>query len=304
MGANYVDDSGVFRLDGVTLVQSVDFFTPIVDDPFSFGQIAAANSLSDIYAMGGTPILAMNVVCFPTSRLGPEILGEILRGGIEKLNEAGVVLLGGHTVEDKEPKYGLAVTGVIDPDRIITLSQARSGDILILTKPLGIGIITTAHKMGKVKKKLLNEAIRVMSALNDEASRTMLSLGASACTDITGYGLLGHALKMAQESGVTLRFFSEAIPVLPGINDLLSEGYYPGGSSANLSFVEGKVRWGKGVSFDQMRILCDAQTSGGLLFSIPREVSREFEERARCKRLDYCRVGEVLEKGEYPLLVE
>ena len=207
VGIDAPDDAGVFRLNKhTTLVQTVDFFTPVIDDPYTFGQIAAANSVSDIYAMGGTPVTALNVVCFPTKTLGTKVLTEILKGGIDKLKEANVVIVGGHTVEDAEPKYGMAVTGIIDPKKVVTTAGAKPGDQLILTKPLGIGTITTALKFEKANNKAVAEAVAVMTRLNDKSAKAMTEIGVNACTDITGFGLFGHGFKMAELSKVSLVF--------------------------------------------------------------------------------------------------
>jgi len=252
------------------LVQTVDFFTPVVDDPYHYGRIAAANSLSDVYAMGGTPVTAMNVVCFPTRKLGAHVLAEILRGGGDTLTQAGVLLAGGHTVEDSEPKFGLAVTGVVDPERVTTKGGARDGDVLILTKPLGTGVLTTAHKREALDDAGLAEAIQWMERLNDVAAQAMVGAGARAATDITGYGLLGHAMEMARASRVTFEIEADAVPLMARVLELRAQGHFPGGSAANRSWLEkaGAVHWGQ-VEEGLKDVLCDAQTSGGLLVSLP-----------------------------------
>ncbi len=271
MGNDHYDDSVVVRINETTvLVQTVDFFTPVVDDPYHYGRIAAANSLSDVYAMGGTPVTAMNVVCFPTRKLGAAVLSEILRGGGDTLAQAGVLLAGGHTVEDNEPKFGLAVTGVVDPDKVTTKGGARAGDVLILTKPLGTGVLTTAHKRDALDDAGLEEAIGWMEMLNDQAAREMVKAGARAATDITGYGLLGHAMEMARASGVTFEIEAGAVPLMGRVLELRAQGYFPGGSAANRNWLEkaGAVHWGA-VDEHLKDLLCDAQTSGGLLISLP-----------------------------------
>ncbi len=270
VGMNNVDDAGVYRLtDDLALIQTVDFFTPIVDDPYLYGQIAAANALSDVYAMGGRPLTAMNLVAFPSKKVDTAVLGEILRGGAQKILEAGAVLVGGHSIEDDEPKYGLAVTGVIHPDRIITNCAARPGDKLVLTKPLGTGIITTAIKAGMASPDLEGEVSRWMATLNREAAAAMVAAGAHACTDITGFGLLGHGLEMARGSGVNLVFHAGSLPILPGAREFAAMGLVPGGAYNNRHYVEDRVDIDAGVPEDLRDVLYDPQTSGGLLIAIP-----------------------------------
>ncbi|OIQ58540.1 selenide, water dikinase [Moorella thermoacetica] len=270
VGMSNVDDAGVYRLtDDLALIQTVDFFTPIVDDPYLYGQIAAANALSDVYAMGGRPVTAMNLVAFPSKKVDTAVLGEILRGGAQKILEAGAVLVGGHSIEDDEPKYGLAVTGVIHPDRIITNCAARPGDKLVLTKPLGTGIITTAIKAGMASPDLEGEVSRWMATLNREAAAAMVAAGAHACTDITGFGLLGHGLEMARGSGVNLVFHAGSLPILPGAREFAAMGLVPGGAYNNRHYVEDRVDIDAGVPEDLRDVLYDPQTSGGLLIAIP-----------------------------------
>ena len=243
MGIETSDDAGVFRLHkDLAIVNTVDFFTPIVDDPYTYGQISATNSLSDVYAMGGVPKTAMNIVCFPQSGIDKEILADILRGGVDKAHEAGVAVVGGHSVNDDEIKYGMAVTGVIDPRRVIRNVGARVGDVLILTKPLGTGIISTALKRGHLNNQGYEAAVRSMTTLNEGASRAMLKYEVHACTDITGYGLLGHAYEMAVGSEVTLRLEAK-LPLLPGVLELAREGYLTGGGKRNRSYL-GRKRCG------------------------------------------------------------
>ena len=305
-GVEYHEDAAVYQLDGrQALVQSVDFFTPIVDDPSLFGQIAAANALSDIYAVGGRPLTALNIACFPTRKLGTEILSQILLGGSRKLAEAGCTLVGGHTIEDEEPKYGLAVTGLVDPQRFVSNAGARPGDRLVLTKPLGTGIITTAHKAGKVDSTTLKAAVSWMTALNGSASRIMMELGVSACTDITGFGLLGHADQMARSSNVTLLIDSTQVPLLSGAESLVKKGFYPGGSRSNQEAVEGSVFYEPGIPAWLYQVLCDAQTSGGLLISVAAGWAGELLKRL--KDAGWTRaaiIGEVKSIGTYPLMLK
>lgn len=280
VGHEFADDAVVIQVaPGLALVQTVDFFTPVVDDPYRYGKVAAANSLSDVYAMGGRPVTAMNVVCFPTRTLGSEVLSEILRGGYAKIREAGAILAGGHTVEDAEPKYGLAVTGMVDPERVVTKGGARPGDVLVLTKPLGTGIMATAHKKGDLPQEDLEIALEVMETLNAAASAAMVAEGARGATDVTGYGLLGHALEMCRASGVAMRIRAGAVPLLPSVLDVLARGHYPGGSKANRRFVEGSLTWDPDVPEELLQLLADAQTSGGLLIALPEPAARRLLER-------------------------
>ncbi len=270
VGAATADDAGVYRLsDELALVQTVDFFTPIVDDPFDFGRIAAANALSDVYAMGGRPVTALNLVAFPLERLGREVLAEILRGGAAVAAEAGVAIVGGHSIDDPEPKYGMAVTGVVHPDRLLRNSSARAGDAIHLTKPIGGGMVSTAAKRGLASPALLERTVEVMTTLNAEASARALEAGASAMTDVTGYGLLGHLLEMARASGMDVEVSAGAVPVIDGVAELV-EGEEPpvaGGTRRNREWVEPYVVWADDVPEPRRWLLCDAMTSGGLLVS-------------------------------------
>lgn len=269
VGTNTADDAGVYRLTPeLALVQTVDIFTPIVDDPYWFGVIAAANALSDVYAMGGTPKLALNFAGFPRAKLPLEILGEILRGGAEKCAEAGVTIIGGHTIDDPEPKYGLAVTGFVHPERIVTNAAAKPGDRLVLTKPLGLGVVTTGLKQGKATQGAIDEAIRIMAALNKPAADAMLAVGVSAATDITGFGLLGHLAEMARGSGVAARVRLRDVPILDAAWQLAQARTIPGGTQRNRESLRSVVSW-DGVGDDAQVLLCDAQTSGGLLIAVP-----------------------------------
>jgi selenide,water dikinase len=265
------DDAAIYHIGGdISLALTVDFFPPIVDDPFAFGAIAVANSLSDIYAMGAKPILGLNIVCFPAD-LPHEILVSILQGGESKAMEAGVLIVGGHTIDDKEPKYGLAVTGIVKTGQHITFSGARPGDNLILTKPLGTGIITTAAKTDNTSEEILSGAIKIMSKLNKDASEAMLRVGATACTDITGFGLMGHLRNMLQDGIIGAELRLSQVPTIEGAWDLAQKGIAPGGTLRNLESIMDSVVWHKSVSHESMILLSDAQTSGGLLIAIEPE---------------------------------
>ena len=265
------DDAAVYKInDETALIMTVDFFPPITDDPFEYGEIAAANSLSDIYAMGGTPLVALNVVGFPAN-LDKDILGEILRGGYSKANEAGCLIAGGHTVDDPEPKYGLSVVGVVEPGKQVSNATAKPGDVLVLTKPLGTGIITTAGKQGKVSKEVMDGAVKAMSALNRGAAEAMTAVGVSSATDVTGFGLMGHLRSMVRGSKVTAEIDLRNVPVLPGVWDLIDAGIAPGGTHRNLQSVSDTVVWANTLSEREQLLLCDAQTSGGLLISVPQD---------------------------------
>ena len=269
MGAETGDDAAVYRLnDDTALIVTVDFFPPITDDPYEFGAIAAANSLSDVYAMGGKPLIALNVVGFPAS-LDKEILGKTLQGGYAKAAEAECLIVGGHTVDDPEPKYGLSVIGVVEPGKQVSNANAQAGDVLVLSKPIGTGIITTAGKQGVVNADVLAGAVDNMAALNRPASQAMQRVGVNAATDITGFGLLGHLKSMVKGSGVSAEIYLSAVPVLPGTRDLLERGVAPGGTHRNVSSVNDAVNWHADLTDNDRMLLCDAQTSGGLLMSVP-----------------------------------
>ena len=269
VGTETGDDAAVYRInDSQALILTVDFFPPITDDPFEFGEIAAANSLSDVYAMGGRPVVALNIVGFPAS-LDKDILGEILRGGYSKANEAGCLIAGGHTVDDPEPKYGLSVVGLVEPGKQVSNAGAKPGDALVLTKPLGTGIITTAAKQGTVEPDVMQGAVKTMATLNRAASEAMMKVGVNSATDITGFGLMGHLKSMVRGSGVTAEIRLAAVPVLPGARELLERGVAPGGTHRNLASVADTVDWGPALTDNDQLLLCDAQTSGGLLISVP-----------------------------------
>ena len=299
MGPETADDAGVYRIgEGLALAETVDIITPLVDDPFIFGRIAAANALSDVYAMGGRPVTAMNLVFFPACTLPSEVLAEILAGGLDAVREAGACLVGGHTVEDPELKYGLSVTGLISPTRIVRNSTARPGDRLLLTKPLGTGIISTAIKADMVSEASAAEAIRWMTTLNAAAGGLMLECDASACTDVTGFGLIGHASEMARGAGVTLRFDLGAVPVIAGVPELIVDGLVPAGCYRNRDYYSPHVAAATTDS-DRLLPLFDPQTSGGLLISLAPAACERFLAAAVERGLYAVPVGEVLPAGEH-----
>ena len=268
VGTSTSDDAAVYRLsEDLAIVMTVDFFPPIVDDPFTFGEIAAANSLSDVYAMGAKPIAALNIVGFP-SDLDMSILGEIMKGGASKALEAGIVIVGGHTVADAEPKYGLSVTGLVRPGEQITNAGAHPQDILIITKPIGTGIITTAGKQGIAPESVLSEAVSVMATLNRNAAESMIEIGVNACSDVTGFGLLGHLREMVEGAKVSAHLNLSKVPVIPGTLELLSKGIAPGGTERNLDSIMKVTTWDTEISDSDKLLLSDAQTSGGLLISV------------------------------------
>jgi selenide, water dikinase len=270
VGSATGDDAAVWRVsDELALVQTVDFFTPVVDDPYDFGRIAAANALSDVYAMGGRPLTALNLVAWPLDQLGPDALAQVLRGGIDVVRSAGAEVVGGHSIDDPEPKYGLAVTGVVHPDRVVTNAGGRAGDALVLTKPLGGGAVVTARKRGGADDALLAHAVEVMAALNAEASVAAVAAGASAMTDVTGFGLLGHLHALARESGVAAEVDAAAVPALDGVDALLTDdAAVSGGSRRNREYGEGFTTFADGVEPWRARLVCDATTSGGLLVAV------------------------------------
>ena len=269
VGFDTSDDAAVYRLtDDLAVVQTIDFFPPIVDDPYDFGVIAAVNALSDVYAMGGVPLLALNIVCFPED-LPKEVLGRILLGGMDVAKEAGIVIAGGHTVKDREPKYGLSVTGIVRPDSIITNAAAAIGDDLVLTKPLGTGIITTAAKAGVTDDATLAGAIEIMRQLNRAAGEVMVEAKIKSATDITGFGLVGHLLGMLRASGTAAKLRFSDVPLLPGVRELADRGVVPGGTRNNFDAFDSEVAWGSDITDEEKLILCDAQTSGGLLMAVP-----------------------------------
>jgi selenide,water dikinase len=296
VGLETADDAAVYVIaPGVAVVETVDFFAPIVDDAYAFGQIAAANAMSDVYAMGGEVLFALNVAAWPEGmELAP--LEQIFAGGVDKIAEGGGAIAGGHTVQDREPKYGLAVTGRVDPDKIIRKGAARVGDALYLTKPLGTGLITTAHKQGEVRPEDLASAVASMVALNRDAARAAVRAGVRAGTDVTGYGLAGHAFEMALASGVGLRIDSTRVPALPGALDYAERGMRSGGLSRNTEYFldVGRVRFAAEVPNARQDLMLDPQTSGGLLLAVSRDDVAAFERECMTHRVIATRIGEVV----------
>ncbi|CDN41368.1 selenide, water dikinase SelD [Paenibacillus sp. P22] len=296
VGLDTSDDAGVYRLsDELALVQTVDFFTPIVDDPYSFGQIAAANAISDIYAMGGKPLTALNIVAFPIATLDKSILADILRGAADKLAEAGATLVGGHSIEDKEPKFGMAVTGLVHPGRVRTNAGSRPGDKLILTKPIGVGIYTTSIKKDRLTEKDVAKVTSVMAELNRKAAEIMDGYDVHACTDVTGFGLLGHASEMAKGSRVGLNIRRGDVPVLPRTRELAEEGFVPGGTRNNYAHVQPAVTFGPELDELDRLILCDAVTSGGLLISVAGEEADSLLGELLAAGLEAALIGEAVD---------
>lgn len=296
VGIDTRDDAAIFKIgEGKALVQTVDFFTPIVDDAYLFGQIAAANALSDIYAMGGKPLTAMNLAGFPCE-MDMSILADILKGGREKVEEAGAIVVGGHTVEDAEPKYGLSITGMIDPKEVITVSAARPGDKLVLTKPLGVGILSTALKGQFTSEEDMREAIDGMRRLNEDASEAMKKVGVKACTDITGFGLLGHLYTMLKESKVAAIIEAKAVPVWPAVYEHAQQGLVPGGAGKNRDYLKNIVTFDSSVDRIRQDILFDPQTSGGLLIAVPQNKVEELVSLLKeAKTISVAQIGEIVE---------
>jgi len=290
-----LDDAGVYKLsDDLAIIQTIDFFTPIVDDPYAFGQIAVANALSDVYAMGGKPLTAMNVVCFPAKSLDISVLQDILRGGIDKMCEAGVILVGGHSIDDAELKYGLSVTGTVHPERLVTSAGAQVGDKLILSKPLGTGIISTAVKAGMVNEELAEKVTKCMATLNKKASELMQEVGAHACTDVTGFGLLGHTIQLAESSEVGIELHLASIPYFPEVIDFARQGLLPGGLHRNRDFYANRVKFIEVPEYMQ-DVLYDAQTSGGLLICLsPEKAELLLDKLQQAGVEDTALIGEVV----------
>ncbi len=271
VGIDTSDDAAVYKIsEDTALIQSLDFFTPMVDDPYTFGQIAAANALSDIYAMGGEPIVSMNIACFPSCE-NMDVLSDILRGGFDKVKESGGLLVGGHTVDDQEPKYGLSVLGVVHPDKVLANSSAKPGDALVLTKPLGAGIMNTAMKVDLLNEEESDFVVEVMTHLNKYAAMSFSKFPINSVTDVTGFGMIGHAVEMAKGSEVTLVLDSKKVPTFDRAEELASMGMVPGGAYRNREYVKEKVHMSEDVSNAMSDILYDPQTSGGLLVSLPKE---------------------------------
>ncbi len=304
LGIGTDDDAAIYRLsDDVALVQTVDVFTPIVDDPYVFGQIAAANALSDVYAKGGRPLLALNIAGFPRE-LPLDLLAEIFRGGSDKATEAGVLIVGGHTIDDPEPKYGLAVTGLVHPKKFVSNAGAKPGDVLFLTKPLGIGVITTGIKQEKTPPDVAAEAVRIMGLLNRGASDAMQDVGVHASTDVTGFGLLGHLHEIAVASGVGAHISSGAVPVLDGARDLAAKGAIAGGTARNLEWLASKVGWAPEIDEITRLLLADAQTSGGLLLAVAPDRAGRLASALRGKGVEtIARIGEIVARDGPPIEV-
>lgn len=302
IGLDMPDDAAVFRVtDDLVIVQTVDFITPVVDDPHLFGRIAAANALSDIWAMGVEPAFALNIVAYPSREAPLEHLADILRGGADTCREAGIPILGGHSIDDREPKYGLVVTGLARPGEILRKAGARPGDHLILTKPLGIGIITTAMRADKSAPSMESEAVAAMLTLNRDAARIARQIGGvHACTDVTGFGLLGHLWEMLRQSGVSAEIRAGAIPIIEGALELAAQGLVPGGTRRNLQFMEGKTTWDTGIPETLRLVLADATTSGGLLLATDQASSGHLLAALRDTGLRAAVIGKVVPSTEGP----
>jgi selenide, water dikinase len=304
VGNESSDDAGIYQLtDDIALVQTVDYFTPIVDDPYLFGQIAAANALSDVYAMGGTPKTVLNIVGFPIKKLGSEVLTQILAGAQNKVLEAGAITAGGHSIDDAEPKFGLSVTGVVHPEKYWTNKGANPGDVLVLTKPIGTGILTTGIKRQSVTKQQEAEVVAAMSLLNKKAAEILHKHQVNAVTDVTGFGLLGHAFEMAKGSNVTFQLSYSSIPQLSGTKELAEAGVIPGGSKANHLWLQGDVSYDSALTTEDQLILCDAITSGGLLASLPREQAYKYIEEMNSYADGAWLIGEVTDKKDKSIYV-
>lgn len=304
VGFESSDDAAVYRIDDCkVLIQTVDLFPPMVDDPYHFGQIAAANALSDIYAMGGAPTLAMNILCYPED-MDTEIVKAIMQGGYEKVMEAGAIIAGGHSIKDHEPKYGLCVTGFAKPEEILKNSNAKAGDILILTKPLGTGILNTAAKAGLTAKETERMVIDSMARLNRKACEVMKKYPANSCTDVTGFGLLGHAYEMGAGSGVTIRLDAAAMPLLPEAGDMAKMGIIPAGAYANRAFLEGKISIAEQVPLEIADILFDPQTSGGLLIAVPNDYAQALLEELKEEDPASSIVGRVINAENFVIYVD
>ena len=305
VGLDRADDAGVYKIsDDLALIQTVDFFTPIVDDPYWFGQIAAANALSDVYAMGGTPKTAMNLVAFPIKQMDIAVLRQIIQGGLDKLTEAEVVLIGGHSIEDKELKYGLSITGVVHPKRVLTKKDLRAGDRLILTKPLGTGIVNTVIKAGMASADLIDQVTHLMASLNRDAARIMSNFNITACTDVTGFGLLGHLAEMVCGSSMSVRVFSDQVPVIAQALEFASMGLIPAGAYKNREFRESTIDFAETVERSLQDVLVDPQTSGGLLISVSTNQAAELITALKDTGVgDAAEIGEVLNDPEEKIWV-
>ncbi len=306
-GYEHAEDAGVYKIsENTALVQTLDFFTPTVDDPYTFGQIAATNAINDIYAMGGKPLTAMNIVCFPIKTMDKSVLREVLAGGLSKMREADVLLVGGHSVEDNEIKYGLSVTGLISPDKVLYNRGARPGDKLILTKPLGTGIVSTTIKADAASPEMIQKAIACMTALNKKSSELMLAAGdIHSCTDITGFGFFGHACEMIEGESVGLRIDSSAIPVFKGVQDLIESGYVPGGLYRNRNYRMAQIEKAPSCPAWIYDVCFDPQTAGGLFFSLPESKAMPLVEKMHTAGItDAAIIGEVVDGHPGKILIE
>jgi selenide, water dikinase len=305
VGHETSDDAGVYQLtDTIALIQTLDYFTPIVDDPYMFGQIAAANALSDVYAMGGEPKTVLNIVGYPIKTLGSEILAQILKGAADKVKESGAITVGGHSIDDQEPKFGLSVTGIVHPDKVWKNVGAKPGDVLVLTKPIGVGILTTGIKRGVVTEAQEEFVTATMAELNKTAAELLKKYQPHAVTDVTGFGLLGHGSEMARGSEVSLEIDYKSVPVIEGTYELAKKGVVPGGSKANLKWLEDDIDFGSLLQEDQI-VLCDAITSGGLLVSLSEADSVQYVNDLQQHGLSYASIiGRVLEKQEKLIIVK
>lgn len=305
VGHETSDDAGVYQLtDSIALIQTIDYFTPIVDDPYMFGQIAAANALSDVYAMGGEPKTVLNIVGYPVKKLGPEILAEILRGAGDKVKEAGAVTVGGHSIDDQEPKFGLSVTGLAHPEKIWKNVGAMPGDVLVLSKPIGVGIMTTGIKRSEISAEQEIEVTELMALLNKSAAEALKPFNPHAVTDVTGFGLLGHGSEIARGSNVSFEISLSNVPVLAGTYELAAKGVVPGGSKSNHKWLENDVMYEE-ISYEEQIVLCDAITSGGLLVSLPKKEAEPYVDALKESGLIHASIiGEVLEKKDKLIYVK
>lgn len=304
VGIETSDDAAVYKItDDIAIVQTLDFFTPVVDDPYVYGQIAAANSLSDIYAMGAEPKLALNIICF-SENLPKETINAILKGGHDKVKEAGALIVGGHTVDDNEPKYGLSVTGFMHPDDVVTNCNAKAGDVLILTKPIGIGVLNTGIKSEMISEEGYRLAVETMSTLNKFAKNAMMKVGVNSCTDVTGFGLLGHAYEMAKGSDVTIKIQSKSIPIIQEALSLAKMGIIPAGAYKNMNYIKDFVRISNQIPQELVDCMYDPQTSGGLLISLDKGKAEMLLTELQDSPTPYALIGEVLAKDIYSIIVE
>ena len=302
VGAENSDDAAVYKLtDDIAIIETIDFFPPMADSPYVFGQIAAANALSDVYAMGGEPLLALNLLCFPSNKLSAEHVSQILKGGQDKVHEAGALLVGGHTIEDEQPIYGLSVTGTVHPKKVLTNAGAKCGDALLLTKPLGTGVLTSAARFDMLSPSQYESLTYYMARLNKYAKEAMDNFRVNSCTDITGFGFAGHAYEMAQASNCTLRLYSDSVPLMDGAYENADMGFVPAGTIRNRKHLEGDIYIEKNVSVPHINLLFDPQTSGGLLISIDKSNTEKLLYEIKRFEPSAAIVGEVLPKGEYSI---